>query len=310
VPSRHLFLPRVLPHTLAGTLLFLACAPSDQEPDPSYLAEIEAWHREREESLRREDGWLTLVGLHWLEEGENSFGSDSDNRLVFPDGKMAAHAGVFVLEGGTVSVEVAPEAQITHQGQPVGSMILEGDGAGEPSVLRSDTLMFYVIQRGERVGIRVKDSEHPNRKAFTGMERYPIDPGWRLQARFEPYEPPKRIKVPNILGTVADETCHGALVFQRGGKSYRLDPLGEPGKELFVIFGDETNGYDTYGGGRFLYTDPPGPDGRVIVDFNKAYNPPCVFTPYATCPLPPPQNRLPRRVEAGEKNYGTGHAAG
>jgi uncharacterized protein (DUF1684 family) len=135
------------------------------------------------------------------------------------------------------------------------------------------------------------------------MEHYPIDPAYRLVARFEPYDPPKEIEIPNVLGTVSRERCPGALVLEIDGETYRLEPTGEAGKPLFLVFGDTTNGRGTYGGGRFLYTGVPTDDGTVVVDFNKAYNPPCVFTPYATCPLPAPQNRLPVALEVGERDW-------
>ena len=152
--------------------------------------------------------------------------------------------------------------------------------------------------------MRVKDKESPTLRAFHGIENFPADPKWRVEARFEPYDPPRPVRVPNILGTVDTESCPGALVFEIDGKSYRLDPVVERGEtDLFVIFGDRTNGHGTYGAGRFLYAAAPV-GGRTVLDFNKAYNPPCVFTPYATCPLPPAENKLPIPIEAGEKAYG------
>ncbi len=183
-------------------------------------------------------------------------------------------------------------------------MPLLSDAQGDATVLRRGSVRFYLIQRGERVGVRVKDSRNPALLAFHGIDSYPVDLKWRFDARFDAYPAGKTIAVPNILGSVEQQKSPGAVVFVMGARELRIDAVTESGTEdLFLIFGDQTNGVETYGGGRFLYAAPPDKNGRVVLDFNKAYNPPCVFTPYATCPLPPKQNRLPIRVEAGEKNY-------
>jgi len=289
---------------LLGALLaaVIGVAPSPE----AHRAEIEAWRAKRIASLKREDGWLTLVGLFWLQEGENRFGSDpKSNRIVFPDGTAPKTMGSLDLSAGTVTLRAKPEAGLTSGGQPATAMKLQTDADGQPTVLESGRIRFYVIRRGTRLGVRVKDSKNPALLAFHSIEAFPVSLAWRLEARFDPYDPPKTIPVPNILGSVENEKSPGAVVFTLGGKEYRLDAVKETGTDdLFLIFGDETNGRETYGGGRFLYAAPPGPERRVIVDFNKAYNPPCVFTPFATCPLPPSQNRLSIRVEAGEKTYG------
>jgi uncharacterized protein (DUF1684 family) len=182
-------------------------------------------------------------------------------------------------------------------------MDLQTDQSGEPTILQHGSLSFYVIQRNERLGVRVKDADAAALKSFHGLESFPFSESWRVAARFEPSSPPRHISVPNVLGNVTSEESPGALAFEYSGKTYRLDAVREAGTEdYFIIFGDATNGHETYGGGRFLYASPPK-DGQTVLDFNKAYNPPCVFTPYATCPLPPPQNRLSIRIEAGEKSY-------
>jgi uncharacterized protein (DUF1684 family) len=269
--------------------------------------EVEAWRRERMSRLTGPEGWLSLVGLTWLKPGPNSLGSAAGNDVVLPQ-PAAARAGTLVLNGSSVTATLDPAAGVTIDGHPASSSVVlrdDGDAAG-PSILRTGTLAFYVVRRGSRTGIRVKDSASAVRRTFRGIEHYPVDPAWRFTARFEPYSPPRQIAIPTILGTTDMMPSPGALVFMAGGQEYRLDPvLEEPGaKEFFVIFRDATSGHGTYGAGRFLYTKPPGPDGTTLLDFNKAYNPPCAFTPYATCPLPPPQNRLPIAIEAGEKNYG------
>ena len=288
---------------IAALLLSLLAAPTPE----AHRAEIEAWRAKRMASLKREDGWLTLVGLFWLEQGENRFGSDPKaNRIVFPKGTAPETMGSLDLSGTTVTLRAKPGTDLTSGGRPVSTMTLRTDADDEPTVLEHGRIRFYVIQRGARLGVRVKDSKNPALLAFRGIESYPVDLKWRFEARFDPYDPPKTIPVPNILGTIEKEKSPGAVVFTLGGREYRIDAVKEAGTDdLFLIFGDRTNGEETYGGGRFLYTAPPDKTGRVVLDFNKAYNPPCVFTPYATCPLPPAGNRLPLRVEAGEKNYGS-----
>ncbi len=277
------------------------------EADPDYPAAVESWRADRMERLRRPDGWLSLAGLYWLAEGANSLGADPASDLVFPAGKAEPHLGMLHRVDRQVRFEATAEATVSHDGEPVTSLDLVSDAAGEPTVLEHGSLTFYVIERGERVGLRVKDLESDLLRRFTGIDHYPVDPVWRLEARFEPFAEPKMIPVPNITGDVLDQPSPGRIVFAVAGAEHSLEPLGEPDEKLFLVFGDETNGGETYGGGRFLLAGPPDADGRLVVDFNKAYNPPCVFTPYATCPLPPPGNRLRLPVLAGEKNFGTGH---
>lgn len=291
-----------------AALFIFPSGPASAAP-PSYAQEIEAWRKERFESLKQADSWFSLVGLFWLEPGENRFGSDAGkNRVILPEGKAPAVAGSLVRTGESVKVRVEPGARVTTGGQPVTTMDLKKDTDGEPTVLEIGSLSFYVIQRGDRIGVRVKDSQSEALAAFHGLDYYPTEPAWRVEARFEPYQPPKQVPVPNVLGQVTDSPSPGAVVFDWQGKTYRLDALqGSEDGGLFLIFGDSTNGKETYGAGRFLDTDPPK-DGKVIVDFNTAYSPPCAFSAYATCPLPPAQNKLAVRVEAGEKKYTGGPA--
>jgi uncharacterized protein (DUF1684 family) len=284
-------------------LLAFGAAPTPE----AHRAEIETWRAKRIASLKREDGWLTLVGLFWLHEGKNRFGGDAaSNRIVFPKDATSKAMGSLDLSKGVVTLRAAPDAGLTSEGHPVTTMILRSDADPSPTVVKHGRISFFLIKRGERLGVRVKDSANPTLLSFRGIDGYPIDRQWRFDARFDAYAPSKMIAVPNILGNVDQEKSPGAVVFEAAGRSYRIDAVQESGSEqLFLIFGDQTNGVETYGGGRFLYTAPPDKDGRVVLDFNKAYNPPCVFTPYATCPLPPAQNRLALRVEAGEKKYGS-----
>jgi uncharacterized protein (DUF1684 family) len=271
----------------------------------AYAEEVEQWKSKRLASLKGEDGWLSLVGLHWLKEGENRFGSDPSNDVALPEGKAPRVAGSLFLNGGKVKIEARPDAGVTSEGKPVTSLDLQTDEGGKLTVLKLSTLTFHVIKRGERIGLRVKDSAAPERTNFRGLEYFPLDERWRVEARFEPHDPPVTIPITNVLGMEEDTPSPGSVVFDVNGQTYRLDALTEQGEEqFFIIFADSTSGRETYGAGRYLYAGPPDSTGRLLIDFNKAYSPPCAFTKYATCPLPPEQNKLPLRVEAGEKFAG------
>jgi uncharacterized protein (DUF1684 family) len=294
----------------AGVSALLAAGPTTgtatAKPDPeAYRKQIETWRKERVDGLKKEDGWLTLVGLYWLKPGENRFGSDPGNPVILPKGKAPAVAGILVREGDKVTLRVEPGVKLTADDKPVTAPLdLTPDSKGKPTILQLGSLSFYVIKRGDRLGVRIKDKESPERAAFKGIDTFPLSPDWRVVARFEPYKD-KKIAIANIVGQVEDNPSPGAVVFDWKGKTYRLDALGDTESGLFLVFGDTTNGKQTYGAGRFLDTDPPK-DGKVVVDFNTAYNPPCAFTAFATCPLPPAQNKLPIAVEAGEKKFAGG----
>lgn len=305
----------------SALVLFTACAkmeePAKTQPSPaptavaaatpalSYEQELEQWKAKRLANLKGEDGWLTLIGLFWLKEGENRFGSDPANEIVLPEGKAPALAGTLRLASGRVSLEAKPDAKITSKGQPVTTLELKSDEDGDETLLEMGSLSFHVVKRGDRLGLRVKDRENPARAAFKGTDYYPAERKWVVNARFEPYQPPKQVPIRNVLGMETEENSPGVLAFEVDGQPYKLEALKERGEEeFFIIFADQTSGKETYGAGRYLYADPPGADGVVRLDFNKAYSPPCAFTKYATCPLPPAQNRLPLRVEAGERYLG------
>jgi uncharacterized protein (DUF1684 family) len=278
-------------------------------PDPAYVHEIEAWKRERLQRLTADGGWLTVVGLTWLKPGANRFGADAANDVVLPAHSAPAQAGAFVLESGHVRLEVRPGVAVTVAGKPVTRMDLRTDAGGAaPDVLALGALTLQIIDRGGRLGVRVKDMKSEARAKFKGLQYFPIDPRYRVVASFVPNAKPTTIKVPNVLGMVEDMPSPGTASFTIDGVSaaqpLRLDAVLEPGEtQLFFIFRDETAGKTTYGGGRFLYADPPA-NGRVVLDFNKAYSPPCAFTAYATCPIPPKENRLAIAIEAGEKFAG------
>ncbi len=272
--------------------------------DNSYSNAIEKWRAERLEEINGEEGWTTVVGLFWLNEGQNKLGSDPSNEIVLPRSSAPGFAGSIRVRNGVVSLEAKPEAGIISDGKPATTLMLDSDADGKPSLLTLGSLKLFVIKRGDKLGLRVKDKQSPMRSNFLGLAYFPIELKWSLNATLEPYVPPKIIPIVNVLGMVDNMTSPGALVFEVNGKSYRLDPVLEKGSnKLFIIFADKTTGKETYGAGRYLYADPPGIDGKVIVDFNKAHNPSCAFTKFATCPLPPKQNRLAIRVDAGEKKY-------
>ena len=270
--------------------------------DAAYQAEIEQWRQRREAGLKAEDGWLTVAGLFWLKHGVNTVGADAGNDMVLPAGSAPGKVGVFDFHDGLVSFQVTPGVNVTLDGQPAAAAMLKPDSSESPDILRLNALTMFVIQRGDRYGIRLKDKNSSIRKAFTGLKYFPPNEEYRVKARFVLYDPPKTIAVPNILGQIEPTPCPGYVVFTLKGRELRLDPVTEGGS-LFFIFKDLTSGHETYPPGRFLTTEMPK-NGEVVLDFNKAYNPPCAFTPYATCPLPPPENKLPIAIEAGELRYG------
>lgn len=285
------------------TLLATSCARTAPKIDASaYAQEIEQYRIARLAELKSDSGYLSLIGLFWLEEGENKFGSDAVNEIVLPKEKVGSVAGVFVLKNGVVRIEAPASSKITLADKPVTSLELKSDADDKPTVLRLGSLSLQIIKRGDKLAVRVKDKDNPARPNFAGIESYSADLKWRVAARFEPYNPPKKMPIMNILGMESGEDSPGAIAFEIDGKGYRLDAIKEKGEaKLFMIFADSTSGKETYPAGRYLYVDPPDASGRTVIDFNKAYSPPCAFTKFATCPLPPRQNRLPFAIEAGEK---------
>ncbi len=278
--------------------LSLTAAPTDDAVE----AETAAWHAKRLQRLTAEDGWLTLVALHWLDEGDTTAGSAKGSALELPP-SAPAKLGVFTREGK--SVRFAPAAPVLLGGKPFAGGELKTDASQAPDILTLGSLRFYVIQRGEKLAVRVKDAEAPARKHFTGIQRYPGKAAWRVEAKLIPAKSPVQIPVPTVLGTIEPMPSPGKLAFSIAGKSYELTPVMEEPGSLFIIFGDQSNSDATYGSGRFLDAPLPTSDGKVVLDFNRATNPPCAFSKFATCPLPPRGNRLSVRVEAGEKRYGS-----
>jgi uncharacterized protein (DUF1684 family) len=271
--------------------------PSPAAPDAAYLQSFDKWKAGLVDDLKT--NWLSLAGLFWLKPGENSFGTDAGNAIVFPKGP--AHAGVFELQGTDVSVKFGPDAHATIDGKPVTTAKLQPDTSGSPTIVELGSLRIKAIVRGQRIGIRLKDLDNEEAKNYHGPIFFPLDLSYRVTASWIPSDGKKTVDVPNVLGDTTPTPVAGTVVFKIDGQEVRLTDLGgNPSKGLSFVFNDLTGKTDTYPGGRFLETDPVV-NGTVVIDFNRAYNPPCAVTPYATCPLAPKENRLAVAIPAGEK---------
>jgi uncharacterized protein len=272
-------------------------APSLSAPDAAYMQSFDKWKADLVDDLKQ--NWLPLAGLFWLKPGENTFGTDAGNAIAFPKGP--AHAGVFDLQGTDVTVKFSPEAHATIDGQLVTTAKLQPDISAKATVVELGSLRIKVIVRGQRIGIRLKDVDSEQAKNYRGPVFFPIDLSYRVTATWIPSDGKTTVDVPNVLGDITPTPVAGTVVFKINGQETRLTDLGgDPAKGLSFVLGDLTSKTDTYPGGRFLDTDPVV-NGTVVVDFNRAYNPPCAVTPYATCPLAPRENRLAIAIPAGEK---------
>jgi len=267
-----------------------------------FLTEINNWDLNRAESLKKETGWLNLVGLFWLNDGINTFGSGEENDIVFPE-NSPAHIGKFLKVDSVITFFSDKHAQVFNDGKKVESILMNDDVSGNPTILENSSLRWFIIKRGNKYGIRLRDLKAEALEKFDGISRFPINENWKIEAKFIPYNSHKKIMIPTILGTFEENISPGKLEFSIDNKSFTLIPTGSI-KRLFIVFADLTSGEETYGAGRFLYADGPDSNNIVILDFNKSYNPPCAFSKYATCPLPPDENKLKIRITAGEKNYG------
>jgi uncharacterized protein len=283
----------------------------DQKDQKTWASELETWRARRAANLQAPEGWLSLIGLEWLQEGDNSFGGDSGNRIQIA-AKTWAHIGVVRLEKDALRL-LAPAGGFPKDfmvdGLPAQETALAADDAEKPSKLTIGTITVIVINRDGRFALRIKDPQAPTRTGFHGLRWYPANDSYRIRARWIPYNPPKVLDIPTVLGTTTHLPAPGAAEFTIDGQTVRLEPVLEDPKatELFFILRDATSKTSTYGAGRFLYTDLPdhgvAQPGELLLDFNRLINPPCAFTPYATCPLPPPQNRLTVAIPAGEQRY-------
>jgi uncharacterized protein (DUF1684 family) len=265
----------------------------------SYIKAHEEWQETRLERLKSERGWLNLAGLFWLEEGENSFGSAPSNTIVFPE-KFPRTGGSLRLSDSTVTLTADPAAAIFAGGEQLTRAALKSDQQENTTTLETGSYRWFIIRRGDRFGIRLRDLEHPRIGLLDNIPSYPFSKKWVVEAELVRFDSARTIEVPTVIdGFTEQYEAPGELTFRMNGRNHTLLPF-RSGNGYFLIFGDGTSGLETYGGGRFLYTDRIE-DGKVIIDFNRAYNPPCAFSPFATCPLPPPENFLDLEVNAGEK---------
>ena len=268
-----------------------------------YAKEIEKWRGEREANLKKETGWLTVAGLSWLKEGINTVGAGEKFDVRLTDNFKPGKFGEIAFKDGKATLKVASGVEAQADGKTISAPVdLVSDENGKPTEIKTGTQTFFLIKREERFGIRLKDSNSEARRNFKGLHWFPVDESYKVRARIDPSGEVKELKVPNVLGGFFKMKSSGTLKFTLKGKEYSLQPVDEDDGTLFIIFGDGSNKEETYKSGRFLYAEKPV-NGETTLDFNKAENPPCAFTPYATCPLPPPGNKLDVEVEAGEKRY-------
>ena len=284
---------------LAASLLLVApsLAPA---ADPAYVKGVEEWRERADKSLRRDNGWLTLAGRYVMKPGANTFGTGKDNDIVFPEGLGPARMGTITVEPGRVSVQLEPGVTMTQDGIEMTDKVM-GTGTENRDWVTMGRAAFHVIEREGRYVLRLADNESEVRKRFGGRVWYDVDESYRVKARFVPYDPPRRIAIVNVLDEVSEEPAPGYVEFRLKGRTHRLDAVGDD-DGLFFVFRDATAGETTYGPGRFLYVEKRPKPGEIFqLDLNRAYNPPCAFSEYTTCPLPPKQNVMKVKVEAGEK---------
>jgi uncharacterized protein (DUF1684 family) len=302
-------MPRVAPAHLAilplAALLVSAAVP----PARDFLKMENEWRAKRQNSLTKPDGWLAVAGLFWLHDGVMSIGSDPQSDVVLPAG-APRKLGTLRMQKGVVTLEPLPGTGAMLNGRPAGRAVtIKPDTDEHPDSVQVGSLLLTVIQRMDRTGIRMRDPNAETRRNFTGCKWFPVSEKWRIRAKWVAYPAPKKIRITNILGMTDEEPSPGYAEFRAAGKTVHLEPVADDDGSLSFMFKDATTGATTYAQGRFLDTDKPK-DGFVTLDFNQAYNPPCAFIAFATCPLPPKQNTLTVAIEAGEKKYGNHPGAG
>ncbi len=286
---------------LSAVLIFTKCDHSPQLiKDPaSYIASVEQWQQDRLEALKGKNGWLNLAGIYWLKDGIQTIGSDSANDIVFP-AKAPAFIGSLNLEDTLVHLKVKDDVELFYKNEAVKELDLSYDSSLEPSYITHGDFAWYIMKRHHSLAIRLRDYKHPALEAMDHIPSYPIEPEYVVKARLVPFEDVKVITVPTpFQDYTQDYECPGELHFRLKGKKLTLLPFIS-GDKYFIIISDETSGLETYAGGRFMYAEPDS-SGSVLLDFNKAYNPPCAVTAFAACPMPPRENHLPVKIEAGEK---------
>ena len=304
---------KLLRHALAASLLLLAACggdpgagqkPAAAAPDPNFRADNAIWREERKQDLLKPDGWTSLVGLHWLELKAHYLGSSTGSGIQLAVGPPKL--GMVEQRDGRIYFTPESGVALTLDGKPLTERVeLESDHDEAPGLIGFDDGkgLLGVIKRGQRFGLRIKHADAPTRLQFAGLEFWPADPTWKVVGKFIPHPLGKTMPIFDIVGTSSDAPNPGAVEFVREGKTYRIEAMGEPGNGLFLVFADRTSGHGSYPAGRFMDVAAPDAQGRVMLDFNRAYSPPCAFTSFATCPLPPPENRLDLAITAGEKAY-------
>jgi uncharacterized protein (DUF1684 family) len=284
---------------LFSLILLITCFACRETSKETYKQEIVSWREARIERLKSKTGWLNLAGLYWLDEGINTFGSDSSNSIIFPT-KAESFYGSITKSGDSIILKSSPDVKLIVDGVNVTEKLLLNDSSGKQGYIESGTLAWHIIKRDERYGIRLRDYNHPRITKLDHIPCFETSIYWKIEADFIPYDSIRNIEVATVVGGTQINKCPGELVFRKGLKKYTLLPFSE-GNEFFIIFADKTNGIETYGNGRFLYAAIPDSANKVILDFNKTYNPPCAFSPFASCPMPPRENFLDLKIEAGEK---------
>lgn len=283
---------------LAIVLVFLTSARAQTD----YIKAVEKWRSEEENDLKKETGWLTVAGLFWLKDGINTVGAGPDFDVRLTSNFKQGRFGEIDFKNSVAALKVEKGVEAQSDGKSISTIDLVSDEKGKPTEIRTGSQTFFLIRREDRFGIRLKDSKSKARLAFQGQHWFPIDESYKVTARFEAFPEPTEVMVPNVLGGKFKMKSPGTLKFALKGKECSLQPVEEDDGKLFIIFGDKSNLSETYKAGRFLYADK-AVNGEAVLDFNKAENPPCAFTPFATCPLPPPGNNLDVEIKAGEKRY-------
>lgn len=283
------------------TFMLVIVSASNGE-DPGYVDSVKSWQAEREENLQKDRSWLTVAGLYWLREGENWVGTATSNDFVLPEGSAPATVGVFKFHDRKATFHAEDGVTITRDGKPIQPKQIVELEMGEKHAIAINNLKMWLHYSGERLAIRLRDLNASYRKEFAGLDWFPVDPKFRVEATFTPHTEEKKVEMLNILGDIEVFEAAGYVDFELQGQNVRMEPMKAREGALWLIFRDGTSGKGSYQAARFLRTEPPE-NGKVVIDFNRAYNPPCAYNPHTTCPMPTKENRLEIRIEAGEKNY-------
>jgi uncharacterized protein (DUF1684 family) len=284
---------------VVGGSMRAPAAAADSASAEAYAAEHEMWRADRIAFLKGPDGYLNLAGLHWIKDGMHTFGSSEANNLVFPS-RTAEMIGKLQLSNGLVLMTVEEGVEVQVDGSPARSVTMLDDTSDAPVTAVHGSVAWTIIRRDDRIAVRVRDFDHTALNEFQPPHSYALNEDFRLRAEYRPYESPRVVHVETVIeGLEYKPQAPGKLHFNIGSQAFELEAYAA-GEKLFLIFGDQTSGRDTYPAGRFLYTELPDANGMTVLDFNKAYNPPCAFNAFATCPVASPRNRLHTRITAGE----------